>query len=185
MRLGCGGFAIPAPVEPERRPIRTVSVATLAAVLVVAGSAVAFTDTRSGTIIFDGQDFTFTFSSLRPAVGDVTVTVGVTGDFDTSDAFASISVDGSFVGTNQGAGECDGVVHSESFTVPASTVDDEELVVFVDLTSNVHNICSPQFVEVTVEYTEDLAVPAVSTVGVFAGGAGMLVVGVVLLSRES
>ena len=138
---------------------RLLDSATIHAVAVGAETPITgptpFSATQTTQTTLDGQAHVFDFSGLpTDPVENVTLTVTVNGDYDSSLESATVSVEGAIVGSvaaGSSGATCANV--TASFDVPASTVSDGDLSVRVENTGDVSATpgCTP-FVETTVTY---------------------------------
>ena len=129
----------------------------LSTLLLLPGSALAYSSTQSdSTTSISGWDKTFTFNNLPSATGNVTVSVTQNGDFGHSTEYSDVYIDGANQGTinpNQSNIDCNN--ESGTYTVPASSVADGQLLVRVDASANVGTFCSGGIqYSVTVTYSE-------------------------------
>ncbi len=135
-----------------------VCASAVCALVLSAGAAYGATFTQTQNQTTDGQDFTFTFNNLPISLGNVTVTVGLYGDYDLTSEYADVLIDGvSQVQHQGGTTQCNTTVANQNYTVAATAVNNNnQLVVNVNLSAAVaFAICqnaNPR-VTVTVTYT--------------------------------
>ncbi len=135
--------------------------------LTLPATALAYSSTQTQYLTSTGQDWTYTFSGLPPATGDVTIHFVIEGDYNSpSHEYAELYADGTYLDlvTTQ-SGYCGDFQINETYTVPASYVADGELVVLVANSSTVHvlNTCGCECGTVTVSYTDNTA-PVLSSI---------------------
>ncbi len=85
----------------------------------------------------------------------IKVSVKLQGDFNSTSEYATVYIDGTSYGKQQGStSQCSGTDTKDYTTVPASVVSDGKLDVKTVNSSSVGgSFCSPQYVEVTVSYS--------------------------------
>jgi MYXO-CTERM domain-containing protein len=143
---------------------RSLSLAAFALALFVAGTAHGYTTTQTQSIVADGQDITFTFANLPlVATGNVVVQIDLYGDFNWTDEYAQIYLDGTLQTPNhQGSGtQCNTTVTlgdgRENYVATSTMINpDRQLLVRVDLSAAVSgSYCNAQNdrVIVTLTYT--------------------------------
>ena len=143
---------------------RTKSFAGLTALLLallVPSLAFGFSQTKTGSCNSGGCSDTITFTGLPSASSNVSVRVGLKGDFDyyttsgTSE-YADIYVDGNNVGrqcdgSSECSSQCPSTYYNDTYTVSSSYVSDGRLAVRID-TSSAVGFCTSEF-SVRVSYT--------------------------------
>ncbi len=152
-----------------------LALATCAALLAAPTAARAHTATQSATTTTDGQNHLFTFSNLPTGSGNVTLTVGLQGDFswgnqpnpEGSENYADGVLLGTFVPANDGysSGDCTGDVYTKNFTFPTSYINDNnQVVIRVDLYEEVGTFCpGQQDISATISYSSNTA-PVLSSI---------------------
>lgn len=101
-----------------------------------------------------GEDYTFLFTNLPPAVGDVDVTVTLYGDYGSADEYAAISIEFVDHGVHQGAdADCVLAGDAQTYTIGATNVDDEVLYVLISNSTAVGLLCHESWMRVRVDYT--------------------------------
>lgn len=147
------------------------AVALLAVALIVLSPvhAMAYSSSQSTSGTENGASRTFTFSSLPPSAGNVTVAVFLRGDFNSSAEYAAVSVNGSFLGNATGTAPYNSnsncLQGTTTYTVPASAVSSGSMSVNVNASSRVdYGPCEPWTYTVSVSYTNNTA-PSISNIG--------------------
>ncbi len=152
-----------------------LALATCAALLAAPTAALAHTATLSATTTSNGQNHTFTFNNLPTGTGNVTLTVGLQGDFsygnlsnpEGSENYADGNLLGTFIPANDGysSGDCTGDVYTKNFTFPTSYINDNnQVVIRVDLYPEVNTFCTgQQDISATISYTSNTA-PVLSSI---------------------
>jgi len=153
--------------------MRHVVLPALLALLAVPATASAFTDSQSQAITSNGQNFNLSFTGLPTGSGNVTLTIGLQGDFSYGDlsnpeggVITADSVNlGTFIPANDTppSTDCDGTVYMKTFTFSTSLINNNNAVTIgIDLYPEVNNFCGQQSVSATIAYTDNTA-PTVTT----------------------
>ncbi len=154
---------------------RTLLLLATAFLLVLPATAHAYTQSLSAQTTLDGQDHSLTFSNLPQGSGNVTLTIGLEGDFsygDLSNPEGSVNyADGNNLGTFIPANDtppstdCGSTIYQKVFTFPTSYINDNnEVVIRIDLYQEVNTFCSRNYVYATIDYVDNVA-PTITSIG--------------------
>ncbi len=151
-----------------------LALSALVCLLATPSIASAYTATLSAPTTVDGQAHTFTFNNLPAGSGNVTLTVGLQGDFswgnqpnpEGSVNYADGVNLGTFIPANEGGGaDCSGAIYTKNFTFSTSYVNDNnQVVILIDLYPEVGTFCTgQQTISATISYTSNTA-PVLSSI---------------------
>jgi MYXO-CTERM domain-containing protein len=126
--------------------------------LVMSTPALAYKSSQKQTITRTAQLSTFNFTNLPASAGNVTVKVSVYGDFEASNEYADVFIDGRSQARITGeTTTCNTTVTANrgtrTYTLPASNVSDGRLLIYVRNSRSVGTSCTRKEVVVEVSYT--------------------------------